>query len=269
MTEQKTARMLARWLDQVISPAVPKGTRAVAHGGTLLALRGIKETTKDVDLAFLDRHAFDQVRGALERAKYRVTMDLAPLPGESLLRFENPSEDVDVVDVRHPTWNSWRMAGAALRGCTRDLRQNVELLLPDAETAFVFKSYPCRPSDLSDLAAILRKLGVAGLHWAKIRRIVLEQESYWKDQKDYSEEMLVGQLRGRMVASWSALAKAGHSPPDAELEWATERWSRLGLPSRSPEELLELVRGDENEWPLFLSRHERTIRAALAAAVER
>jgi len=156
-TRPKTVSDLTRWLERDVSPRVPEGTEAIAHGGTALTLLGIKDSTKDVDFAFRTRDGFDAVVKALTTMGYRRTMEMSPVPGEEFLRLENAAVVVDVVDVRFPTWNGWRLTGAVFRNAIVIPLGNVRLVRPDRDAVFLFKTYPLRETDLADLRAILAK----------------------------------------------------------------------------------------------------------------
>lgn len=264
MVDNKTGPMLRDWLDRIVGSNVPRGTRGVAHGGTSLTLHGVKDTTKDIDFAFIDRTHFDHVRKVLLQANYKVTAEYDQF-GEIQLRFENPNENIDVIDLRHPTWNHWIMKGLALRGCTRIRHANFELLQPDVETVFVFKTYPCRPSDLQDLKGIVEK---ATLRWDRIKKIFEEQERFAHDQEKYSPALLIGHIRGRALASVLTLHEAGVERITPIVEWVRGRWLTLGLPPRDAKALLELVRNEDNGWSGFLTQHVDELEHRLKTAQE-
>jgi len=102
----KTSADLLGWLGRDVSPSLEVETRAIAHGGTALALLGIKESTKDVDFAFESRDAYDRFAHVLESLGFVSKWDLRANPTEVHQRFENLSAIVDVIDMRFPTWNN-------------------------------------------------------------------------------------------------------------------------------------------------------------------
>lgn len=263
MPDLKTGTVLREWLDRAIGPRVPPKTRGVAHGGTLLTLRGIKDTTKDVDFAFIDSVSFDSSRRALLANHYQLEADFQPLPGETFHRYRHKTEDVDLVDLRFPTWNSWVMKGAALQGCDRVAHANFELLLPDVETTFVFKTYPCRPADISDMKRILEK--DPRLNWTRVRQIVEEQEAFAAEKEDYATSLLIAESRGRAYASSGVLAADGETRIQDFHAWTRERWRALGLPEQTPQETIEEIREDQNRenenfpWRKRLHAHEQLI----------
>lgn len=271
MAELKTGAVLREWLDRALGPMVLPRTQGVTHGGTLLTLRGIKDTTKDVDFAFLDRKAFASCGKALIANKYNLEADFQPWPGETYRRYRNPSETVDLVDLRHPTWNSWAMKGAALRGCERFFHGNFELLLPDVETSFVFKTYPCRPADISDMGRILEK--VPTLNWARIRQIFEEQEEFAAEKKAYSPVLLVAESRGRAFASSGVLLDDGERRIKEFHSWARERWRQLGLPKATPQQTIEEIRKDQDgeaaKFPWRDRLHNREAQIARTLGLER
>lgn len=254
MTELKTASTLGAWLDW-LGAIVPGGTQAVAHGGTALTLSGVKASTKDVDVAFMERISFEAVKGALGR-KYRVEADMRQWGSEQFLRYRNPAEAIDVVDLRFPTWNSWRMEGLALAGCVKTPHGRLRLLIPDLETLFVFKSYPCRSADLSDVRTIVEK---SPLRWDRVKRIYEEQEQYASSSTEQSGALLVAQTRGRAFACIGTLDAGGAKGLDAIWPWIEKRWTELRLPLRSTREVLELVNRDSTDWSEFLTANEARI----------
>jgi len=247
--------MLREWLERNLGKNVRRGARGFAHGGTCLTLHGLKDTTKDVDFAFEKREDFDQVRAALQRAGYKETQTFEQFE-ELQIRFENPQEKIDVIDLRHPTWNHWTMKGTALRGCVKIQHGNFELLQPDVETVFVFKTYPCRPSDLQDLKRIVEQ---SELRWERVETIFREQESYAKKQEQYAPSLLIGHIRGRAYASTTTLLETNVRQVDRIAAWARDRWNELGLPSKTAADVLALVRGEDNGWSRFLDEHGATL----------
>ncbi len=267
MTEPKTGVVLREWLDRILGPHVPPRTRGVAHGGTLLTLRGIKDTTKDVDFAFIDRGSFDACDAALLKGRYRLEADFQAVPGEIFRRYRNDSEAVDLVDLRFPTWNSWVMKGSALRGCTLLAHGRFELLQPDIETTFVFKTYPCRPADLSDLQRIVERVPI--LDWVRVRLIIQEQEGFAIEKENHSTALVIAESRGRAYASAGVLLQQGDQRVAAFYHWARVRWQELGFPPETAQEVLDLIRQDHDQersdlpWRNRLHDHEDVIRDRL------
>ncbi len=255
VAENKTGPMLREWLERNLGKNVRRGARGFAHGGTCLTLHGLKDTTKDVDFAFEKREDFDQVRAALQRAGYKETQNFGQF-GELQIRLENPQESIDVIDLRHPTWNHWTMQGTALRGCVKIQHGNFELLQPDVETIFVFKTYPCRPSDLQDLKRIVEKTEV---RWDRVETIFREQESYAKKQEKYAPGLLIAYIRGRAYASIVTLRESGVKQVDQIAGWARDRWNELGLPPMTAAEVLALLRRDDHAWARFLDDHAQAL----------
>jgi hypothetical protein len=264
LVELKSASMLAEWLDRVTGTRVPRATRGVAHGGTSLTLQGIKDSTKDVDFAFLEKTGFDAVRRALLDARYKMKFDLRPIPTEVFQRFENSVETIDTVDIRYPTWNSWSMKGLALSGCLLEPHGNLELLVPDIHTATVFKTYPCRPSDLDDLRDIIRK---GRPSWERVKRIADEQDAFAAESENYAGALVIAKRRARAYASISALVRAGIAEAGAFLPWVRDRWTMLGVKTTAPAALLDLIRSEDMAWENSLSGEEARIAKALGISV--
>src|SRR3972149_6541357 len=156
-TRLKTATDLLRWLERGISPRLSDVTEAIAHGGTALTLLGIKDSTKDVDFAFRTQDQFDAFRRVVELLGFRGTLDSKATPSEVLHRYENRASVIDLVDLRFPTWNNWRLTKTILRNAVVIPLGNIRLIRPDRDAVFLFKTYPLRDTDLDDLSTVLSK----------------------------------------------------------------------------------------------------------------
>ena len=151
----KTAADLLGWLERDLSPHLDRETRAIAHGGTALTLLGIKDSTKDVDFAFQSQDAFDRFARVLKSLAFERRRDIRASPKEVYQRFENPSAIVDVVDMRFPTWNNWRVSKAVLKKPVILRFGNLRVVRLDRDAIFLYKTYPLRETDIDDLKTIL------------------------------------------------------------------------------------------------------------------
>jgi len=198
----KTAADLLGWLEREMSPHLDIETRAIAHGGTALALLGIKDSTKDVDFAFQSQDEFDRFVHALESLGFKRGRDIRANPKEAYQRFENPSSTIDVVDVRFPTWNNWRVSRAVL-GKSVILRfGNLRVVRLDRDAIFLYKTYPLRETDIDDLKAVLTN-GAPGE--SRVIQLFNEQDEIHRSElpKDTVHEPLFNilELRVRFAAS--------------------------------------------------------------------
>src|SRR6266498_4461490 len=155
----KTSADLLGWLERDVSPRLEVETRAIAHGGTSLTLLGIKDSTKDVDFAFESQGAFDRFARVLKSLGFTLEWDIRPNPKEVHQRFENASATVDVVDIRFPTWNSWRVTKAVLKKAVILRLGPLRVVRLDRDATFLYKTYPLRETDIDDLRTILAKGG--------------------------------------------------------------------------------------------------------------
>lgn len=150
----KTAGDLQIWLGQLGERATT-AVQLAAHGGTALTLLGLKESTKDVDFSFRTREDFDHMVRTLWQAGYKETWQFRPNAREIQMRFENSDSLIDVIDLRFPTWNRWRLTANVLRNAHSIPYGRLNLILPDRDVIFLFKTYPLRDSDLDDLRGIV------------------------------------------------------------------------------------------------------------------
>ena len=200
--QPKTAADLLGWLEREVSPRLDFGTRAIAHGGTALTLLGIKDSTKDVDFAFESQDAFDRFARVLGSLGFKRRRDIRPNPREVYQRFENPSSIVDVVDMRFPTWNNWRVSEAVLRKAVILRFGNLRVVRLDRDAIFLYKTYPLRETDIDDLKTILTK---GPPDESRVIQLFNEQDGIHRSElpKDRVHEPLLNilELRVRFAAS--------------------------------------------------------------------
>lgn len=264
-TAPNTAADLNRWLTE-IGKRLEERTEVVAHGGTGLTLLDVKESTKDVDFGFRTADDFHRFKGLLLDTGYRVTRDFAPRPGEVYLRLRHSTQDVDVVDLRYPTWNGWHITQKVLGGALLIPRGGIVLIRPDVETAFLFKTYPLRDTDLDDLQKILEKKGVRE---ARIIDLFEEQDELYRRQFEeegiaYEPVLNVVEMRTRFAASLRLLGRQHSRRIPKVYRHAQKVFQELQLP-HSMEELTSLLRNEASpvDWDGILGENLEAIRARL------
>lgn len=241
--QEKTAGDLQLWLKQELSPKISVPTRALAHGGTALTLLGLKESTKDVDFSFGTRDDFERFRQALKGLGYRTTIDLMPRTNEHMVRLENPGHGVDVVDLRWPTWNNWRVTDMVLSDALQVPFGNVTLVRLDANAIFLFKTYPLRDSDLADLRTVL---DVGRLNERRVVSLFDEQDMvHRKDLRKagLGHEPLINvlELRVRVAGTVELIGPAYRKRIARFAENALEKFRDLDL-GKSPLQFAEILR---------------------------
>ncbi|MEK6851855.1 MAG: hypothetical protein AABY30_04880, partial [Candidatus Thermoplasmatota archaeon] len=267
----KTASDLTRWLLEDVSPKVGQETEAIAHGGTALTLLGIKPSTKDVDFAFRTREAFDRFGKALDSMGFEKTGDLRAVPGEVFQRFENPASGVDVVDLRFPTWNHWRLTKSVLARAVVLRLGNVRLVRPDRDTVFLFETYPLRDTDLDDLRRII---DANPPDEERVVALFDEQDGIHRSElyakgADVEPLFLLLDLRFRFAASMRLLGHRHRSRIPDVARHAQARFRQLRLRRDIPA-LLAMVDDRDRlmSWDRVLGRHRERLRKRLASGSE-
>lgn len=227
----KTAADLQLWLEREISPRLSKSTEMIAHGGTALSLLGLKESSKDVDFAFRGEGDFNRMLVALERLKYTKTAELRPNQKEIMVRLENAEQQVDVVDLRFPTWNNWRLTRRVMAQARRIPYGPLRLVLPERDVIFLFKSYPLRDVDLQDLEGVIdrstpNQTNVVGLFNEQDR---LNREELLREAIEYEPLINVLNLRTRFAGSLSLLSPAHKKRVSRLAEFSKEKFHELEL----------------------------------------
>lgn len=268
-TQQKTAADLTRWLEEMGRLLVER-TEVIAHGGTALTLLGVKESTKDVDLGFRERGDFNRFNRVLREAGYVMRREFRPLPQEIYRRWRNQAQVVDVVDLRHPTWNGWRITKKILGRAMLIPRGQAVLVRPSVETAFLFKTYPLRDTDLDDLRKTLEK---RKLKEDEMIELYDEQDRVYRSEfsrEDVVHEpvLRVVEMRARVAASLDLLPKRHSGMIPAFHDHVRAKFKELDLGS-SLDELAGLVRDEESliDWDQILGDRIEEIRSRLAIQV--
>lgn len=265
--QPKSAVDLTRWLAREVSPRLEEETEAIAHGGTALTLLGIKPSTKDMDFGFRTREALDRFSQALQALGFTATADLRPIPAEVYHRFENPSSPVDVVDLRFPTWNSWRLTGAILGRAVVLPLGKVRLVRPNRDAVFLFKTYPLRDTDLDDLRSVIdvdppdegRVIALFDDQDELHRRNLLEEDVALEPL------FLLLHLRTRFAASVELLGPRYRAKIPRIARHARRKFSELRL-AWSLSRLIKEMRGEERplSWDRILGNRTEPLRRRLA-----
>ena len=263
----KTAGDIQNWLAREVTGGLAAETEAIAHGGTALTLLGIKDASKDVDLGFRERAHFDRFLAALKLLGYEVRMSLQPVPGEEMVRLESRSRRVDVVDIRHPTWNNWRLTPGMLAKSRTLLFGRARLILIDVATVFLFKTYPLRDTDLDDLRSVLDK---ADLDQSRVIRLFEEQDALHRrelDVEDVVHEPLfnVLDLRTRLAGSLRLIGPRYRRKVGRLNRHARVRFRELGL-DQSLDEIVSEIRDQDRvfSWDRLLGDEIEPLRRRLA-----
>lgn len=269
MADLKSAATVLRWLDADVTPHMPARTEAMAHGGTALTLLGVKESTKDVDFSFRQREDFDRFSSALKAMGYRVGADSKARRGEHWLQFRNPRIAVDSVDLHFPTWNNWRLTPRILRKTLTLPIGQIDLVRPDVDVAFLFKTYPLRDSDITDLQ---RTIDRSPPDEAAVIGLFDEQDAIYRGEllvQDIEYEPLINilELRVRFGGSLELVGPAHRARIPKVDKLARLRFRELGLDVPLRDLLTELRReGLEPpiNWDRVLGDRLEEIRERLA-----
>jgi len=144
-------------------------------GGGNLILRGLKDSTKDVDLVVEDGQTFFAIAESLEDLGYEERGDLEAAydrldPGIVLEKEGFPRWDVFVETVA----GQLQLTEAMIERCDRSFEYgNLHVHLLSLTDIFVFKSITGREGDLEDVALIARQ---TALDWDEIFREIETQE---------------------------------------------------------------------------------------------
>lgn len=261
----KTAADLLGWLEREVSPHLEVATRAIAHGGTALALLGIKDSTKDVDFAFQSQDEFDRFTHVLESLGFTRRRDIRANPKEVYQRFENPSSIVDVVDVRFPTWNNWRVSKAVLGKALIMRLGNLRLVRLDRDAIFLYKTYPLRETDVDDLRTILTR---DPPNESRVTELFTEQDGIHRSElsDDTAHEPLFNilELRVRFAASLELIGPLPRRSIPRIARLAKRQFDDLRL-RQSFRDLIDILRhSDLVSWDSILGEDFGPLRSRLA-----
>ena len=269
MAELENASTLLSWLEAEVTPHLPARTEAMAHGGTALTLLGVKESTKDVDLSFRQREDFERFSSALQSLGYGVKADSKARRGEQWLQFRNPNAAVDVVDLHFPTWNNWRLTRGILRKTLTLPVGQVDLVRPDVDVAFLFKTYPLRDSDITDMQ---RTIDSSPPNEAAVIDLFDEQDTIYRNEllkPDIEYEPLINvlELRVRFAGSLELVGPKYRARIPRIDNHAKLRFRELDLDSSLRELLVELRRdgmAPPVNWDKVLGDRLEDLRGRLA-----
>lgn len=240
-----SASDLTSWIKEQVSEVIEDETETIAHGGTALTLLGVKGYTKDVDFGFRLREDFDRFSQALKRMGYEIAFDSQPGRGEVFVRLESPPNIIDVVDLRFPTWNNWRLTGAVLNRAISIPLGRVSVIRPDVSALFLFKTYPLREIDLDDLRSIIHE---GGLDEARVVTLFDEQDETYRQELMESEieyEPLINvlEMRARFACSLASIREREVRTIPAIARHARAKFEELDL-ELDLGEFLRLVRSE-------------------------
>ena len=262
----KTAGDLVEWLASEVGPRLSEETEVIAHGGTALTLLGLKGSTKDVDLGFRTREYLDRFVRALEELGYRRIADMRSRPTEIFLRFRSPGHVIDLVDLRYPTWNNWRLTEALLRGAVVLRFGTLRLVRLDPEAIFLFKTYPLRDADLEDLRGVIDR---ASVDQARVIALFDEQDGLHRAdlaREDIEHEPLFNilQLRVRFAGSCDLLGARYRAAVPRIARHAREKFRELRLRRTLPR-LVSLLRDPDRlvDWDEIVGGDADGLRARL------
>lgn len=230
-TRRKTPADLSIWLKEEVSPLISGPTNAIPHGGTALSLLGLKESTKDVDFGFSLNEDFERFRDSLTKLGFSVDFDLMPLPNEHLIRMTNPKSAVDVVDLRFPTWNKWRITDLILKGSLMIPYGSLTITLLDRNAIFLFKMYPLRDTDLFDLKTILSRSTIDEGRLASLfeEQDLIHRKTLDDPKVEYEPLINILQLRTRIAGSLFLLEPKYRNIVSSLSKYASAKFSELEL----------------------------------------
>lgn len=144
-------------------------------GGANLILRGLKDSTKDIDVILRDKDDFDRLLEALKKQGYEEKLELERLYEE----FEPRS----VLERKgSPRWDIFVESVAGYIQLTEDMRvrseptvesENLKLHLLAPTDIFLFKAITDREGDLEDIVLLTR---LEEIDWEELFREIKEQE---------------------------------------------------------------------------------------------
>ena len=257
---------LERWLDK-IGRRLRVRTRSIAHGGTALTLLGVKESTKDVDLSFEKRTDYERFREALSALGYRVLLESAPIPWKMLTRMELAGAEVTPVDLHFPAWNDWKITRSIRSRATIRDYGGLELLIPDPDVVFLFKTYPLRVGDLQDLVSLVERRRVDP---SRIWKLFLDQDHYRRgelldENLQYEPLNIILEMRTRMAGSLSLLPAKVRRPISGLTHDSIDAFRALRLSTPLRTLIVMLRTGDQRvDWDDVLGKRFETLRVRLA-----
>jgi hypothetical protein len=261
MVEHKTASDILSWFENDVAPRLKNRSEVIAHGGTALALRGFKGYTKDVDINISEWPLFDEFCKTLEALGYEKEWDLMARPGtEHNIRYVSNAFGVDIIDLYYPTWNNWSITDTIKRKADILVFGCLNVVLPNLDAIFLFKTYPCRETDITDLKSIQSE---ASLNAFNIRKLFNEQEAIIRTREDIDPVISIVNLRARFYLSISALLKTPGNKIVKELrDFALSKFKESNL-NIDLKKLAKMINAPGMEWEKFIHRNYKKFSKAL------
>ncbi|MFQ6128591.1 MAG: hypothetical protein ACE5QW_06795 [Thermoplasmata archaeon] len=253
MVTDITASDIISWFREDIAPKIGHRLEIVPHGGTALALRGLKGGTKDVDINTTTRGWFDELCKILESIGYKKEWDLMAWPGrEHNIRYVSERYVVDTVGVHFPTWNNWYITDTMKRRADHLKFGELIVVLPDPETIFLFKTYPCRETDIVDLDHIQSETPLDVVY---LKESFEEQETLLRNREDIDPVVSIVNLRVRFRLSLSTLRKMSENKRIGMLhDFASIKSNALDI-RLDDEKLAKMLSASSLEWERYIHRN--------------
>jgi len=188
---QFTAQQLLEEIKK-IGQALESKTVVFMIGGCSMSLRGLKPSTKDVDLIFTEKNELNVFAETLERRGYSKSFETggeyAKLEAQVIYRKEDSAGfDLFLNKV---------CGGLVLSGAMKKRALNfqefgkLQVFLCSEEDVFVFKSITERPRDVDDMAALI-KAKLDDFDWNAIKNEVEEQTKHYPNLSTLAYNKLV------------------------------------------------------------------------------
>ncbi|MCK5548697.1 MAG: hypothetical protein KAI64_06755 [Thermoplasmata archaeon] len=255
MATNKTALDIISWFDEDITPNIGKHMEIIPHGGTALTLRDLKGGTKDVDFNINKREWFDEFSKILDAMGYEKKMVFVPKPDIEMNRYVSDKYTIDLVDIYYPTWNNWSVTETIRKRADVLRFGNLTVVLPDRDTIFLFKTYPCRAVDIEDLNRILSS---EPLDTPYIKKLYEEQEALLRIRDDLDPVTSIVNMRTRFYLSLSTLKMmSGDDSLKSLHNFATKRFKALGM-DMNREKLTGMINASSDlEWEKLLEKKHK------------
>ncbi len=156
-------------------------------GGGNLIIRGLKDSTKDLDVILEKKENLDRFVDTLEGIGYNKDLDLEN-------RYDRLDARIVMEKSNHPRWDIFVNEVAGLINLTETMKARIQekkkyrrlnVNLISLTDIFLFKSVTDREGDLEDAALIMRK---GEVEWDEIFQEIKKQES--AGERNYSSSVL-------------------------------------------------------------------------------
>ncbi len=201
-----------------------------------------------MDFNIENKSEFEDFCKAIETLDYKCVFDSEIHQREHMVRYTSDKYGVDIVDFRYPTWNCWSITDKMKRRATLMKFGKLELIIPDAETIFLFKSYPLRAKDISDLRALCERYNK--LSSKRIIDLYEEQETLLEkrtgDLTDIDPVLTVLRMRMRFYLSMHELSKLKKDKIIKELfDFGKKKFDTLDI-RENEEKIIQKIRSGES-----------------------